>query len=260
MTNTEFFEPIAEAKDAKRASLYRMATKNHICPFGMKTKWVLERAGYEVDDHPLETRDETDKFKAEHDVKTTPQTFINGERIGGYEDVRKFLGLSVRDKSKKTYAPVIAIFGLAFAMAIAVTWYVTPSAFSVATFEAFVAIAMCLLALQKLRDLSGFANGFLGYDLLAQKYVPYAFIYPFMEAGAGVLMLAGLLTWIAAPVAIFIGLIGSVSVIKAVYVDKRELTCACVGGDSNVPLGFVSLTENLMMLGIGLWMLGGLLI
>jgi len=44
-------------------------------------------------------------------------------------------------------------------------------------------------------------------------------------------------------------------VIKAVYIDKRELKCACVGGSSNVPLGFVSLTENLMMLGMGLWML-----
>jgi hypothetical protein len=44
-------------------------------------------------------------------------------------------------------------------------------------------------------------------------------------------------------------------VIKAVYIDKRELKCACVGGDSNVPLGFISLTENLMMLGMGFWML-----
>ena len=42
---------------------------------------------------------------------------------------------------------------------------------------------------------------------------------------------------------------------KAVYIDKRELKCACVGGDSNVPLGFVSLTENLMMIGMAVWML-----
>ena len=41
---------------------------------------------------------------------------------------------------------------------------------------------------------------------------------------------------------------------KAVYIDKRELKCACVGGSSNVPLGFVSLTENLMMIGMAVWM------
>ena len=42
---------------------------------------------------------------------------------------------------------------------------------------------------------------------------------------------------------------------QLVYIDKRELKCACVGGDSNVPLGAVSLTENLAMIGMGLWML-----
>ncbi|MEM7148897.1 MAG: glutaredoxin family protein, partial [Pseudomonadota bacterium] len=39
------------------------------------------------------------------------------------------------------------------------------------------------------------------------------------------------------------------------YIDKRELKCACVGGDSNVPLGFISLTENLFMIAAGIWML-----
>ena len=52
-----------------------------------------------------------------------------------------------------------------------------------------------------------------------------------------------------------IGGIGAVSVIKAVYLDKRELKCACVGGSSNVPLGFVSLIENLMMVAMAVWMI-----
>lgn len=68
-------------------------------------------------------------------------------------------------------------------------------------------------------------------------------------------MIAGVLTWLSAPVALFIGTIGAVSVIKAVYIDRRELKCACVGGDSNVPLGFLSLTENLMMIAMAVWML-----
>lgn len=49
------------------------------------------------------------------------------------------------------------------------------------------------------------------------------------------------------------------SVFKAVYIDKRELKCACVGGSSRVPLGFVSLTENLAMVGMALWMVSLLL-
>jgi hypothetical protein len=89
--------------------------------------------------------------------------------------------------------------------------------------------------------------------------VPYSYVYPYAEALAGVLMIAGTLTWLSAPVALFIGTIGAVSVFKAVYVDKRELKCACVGGSSNVPLGFLSLTENLFMIGMALWMVAGAL-
>jgi len=68
-------------------------------------------------------------------------------------------------------------------------------------------------------------------------------------------MLARALDWLSIPVALFIGGIGAVSVFKAVYLEKRELKCACVGGSSNVPLGFVSLTENVMMVAMALWML-----
>ena len=68
-------------------------------------------------------------------------------------------------------------------------------------------------------------------------------------------MLAGALTWLSGPVALVIGGIGAWSVFKAVYLDKRELKCACVGGSSNVPLGFVSLTENVMMVLMAVWMM-----
>ncbi len=76
-----------------------------------------------------------------------------------------------------------------------------------------------------------------------------------MEGIAGVLMVAGAMNWLSVSVALFIGTVGVASVFKAVYVDKREIKCACVGGSSKVPLGFVSLTENLMMVGMALWML-----
>lgn len=76
---------------SKTAILYRMVTDNHICPFGLRSKDLLEREGYNIDDRPLTSREETDAFKAKHNVKTTPQTFINDERIGGYDDLRAFL-------------------------------------------------------------------------------------------------------------------------------------------------------------------------
>lgn len=239
---------------SKKAVIYRMVMPKHLCPFGLKSVDLLERQGFEVEDHWLTTREETDAFKAEHQVKTTPQTFIAGERVGGYDDLRRRLGKTVADPEAVTYKPVIAIFAMAALMALAASWAAFGTIITVRAVEWFIAMAMCLLAVQKLRDVEGFSNMFLGYDLLAQRWVPYAYLYPFGEALAGVLMIAGALTWLSVPVSLFIGTVGAVSVFKAVYIDKRELKCACVGGDSNVPLGFVSLTENLMMVGMGLWM------
>jgi hypothetical protein len=111
-----------------------------------------------------------------------------------------------------------------------------------------------VLALLKLQNIEGFATMFLNYDLLAKRWVPYSYVYPFAEGLAGVLMVAGALTWLSVPIALLIGTIGAASVFKAVYIDRRELKCACVGGSSNVPLGFISLTENLMMVAMAVWM------
>jgi hypothetical protein len=119
----------------------------------------------------------------------------------------------------------------------------------------FIAFSMCALAMLKLQDVEKFSTMFLNYDLLARRWVRYGYVYPFAEGLAGVLMAAGLLTWLSAPIALVIGGVGAVSVFKAVYIDKRDLKCACVGGSSKVPLGFVSLTENLMMVAMAVWML-----
>jgi glutaredoxin len=232
-----------------------MVTPEHICPFGLKSLDLFKREGFSVEDHELASHAETGAFKAEHHVKTTPQTFIAGERIGGYDDLRRHFHLAVADPDAVTYQPVIAVFATAALMAAAAGWAAFGSVLTLRTAEWFIAFSMCILAALKLRDLESFSNMFLGYDLLAQRVVRYAYIYPFAELLAGVLMIAGALLWLAIPVALFIGLVGAVSVFKAIYVDKRELKCACVGGDSNVPLGFVSLTENLMMIAMAIWML-----
>jgi glutaredoxin len=239
---------------AKTAELHRMVMDNHVCPYGLKSKHLLKSEGYEVADHHLTSRDETDAFKERHGVETTPQTFIDGQRIGGYDDLRKHFGKPVRDKDETTYQPVIAIFSVAALMAITLGLGVYGTVLNMRVFEWFIAISMCFLAVQKLQNIETFSTMFLNYDLLARAWVPYGRIYPFGEALAGILMVGGILTFISAPVALFIGTIGAISVFKAVYIDKRELKCACVGGGSNVPLGFVSLTENLMMIVMGLWM------
>lgn len=239
----------------RHAVLYRMVMPEHTCPFGLKARDLLRRQGYTVDDRWLTTREQVDVFKAEHGVATTPQTFVGGVRIGGYDDLRRYFGKTVRDPKATTYRPVIALFAMTALMAAAVSRAAFGTPLTPQALQWFIGLSMCVLALLKLQDVERFSSMFLGYDLLAKRWLPYAYVYPFAEAAAGVLMVAGILQAVSIPVALIIGGIGAVSVIKAVYIDRRDIKCACVGGDSRVPLGAVSLAENLMMVGMAVWML-----
>lgn len=239
---------------AKKAVLHRMVMPKHTCPYGIKAKNLLLRQGYVVEDNWLTSREQVDAFKMQHDVKTTPQTFINGKRIGGYDDLRRYFGKKIRAPKETSYRPVLVLFAVTALMAFATSYAFTNTLFTTATISWFIAFSMVVLALLKLQNLEGFSTMFLNYDILAKHWVPYSYIYPFAEALAGILMIAGALNWISIPTALFIGTIGAISVFKAVYIDKRELKCACVGADSNVPLGFISLSENLMMIGMALFM------
>ena len=75
----------------RTAILYRMVTPEHTCPFGVRAKGLLEQHGFAVDDRILSSREEVDALEAELDVPTTPQIFIDDERIGGCDDLEAYL-------------------------------------------------------------------------------------------------------------------------------------------------------------------------
>ena len=242
------------ATTTKTATIYRLVTPDHVCPYGLKSLDLLQREGYEVDDRHLETEEEATAFREKWGVETTPQTFIDGELVGTLDDLRARFGKDVPDEDETTYRPVVTLFAITFLMALGAASVVEDQFLSIRTFEWFIAFSMCGLGYLKLRDVESFSLMFLNYDLLARRQVRYSYVYPYAEAGAGLLMIPAVLNWVSVPVALFIGSVGAFSVFKAVYIDKRELKCACVGGSSNVPLGFVSFTENVAMVAMAIWM------
>jgi glutaredoxin/uncharacterized membrane protein YphA (DoxX/SURF4 family) len=237
------------------AIIYRMVTPRHLCPWGVKARDLLRRSGYRIEDHHLASEAENERYKEENGYDETPQVFIEGKHIGGYDALRSYLGKDPDPKEGQTYQPVLAVFSVTFLMALSTCWLVNRTLILAPVLGLFVAFSMCVLGILKLRDLNSFATGFVQYDLIARHYVPYSYIYAIVETCAGVLMIGGLATWVAAPAAFVVSLVGAISVFKAVYTEKRDLNCACVGGGSKVPLGFVSLTENLMMIAMAIWMM-----
>ncbi|MGM8889189.1 hypothetical protein ACS8FD_24885, partial [Psychrobacter sp. 1U2] len=152
---------------------------------------ALKHAGYDIVDRHITTQDQNSLVKDTLGVETTPQTFIEGKRIGGNEELQVFLGNSeAKSNDDTTYAPIIAIFSVTALMSLALCWALSISVLSMQALMWFVALSMCVLAIKKLEDLESFTTGFLGYDLLARRVVRYAYVYPFLEAIAGIAMLA----------------------------------------------------------------------
>jgi glutaredoxin len=68
-----------------------MVLPEHTCPFGVRAKQLLEQHGFEVEDRVLTSRAEVDAFKAEQGIATTPLVFVGDERIGGSDDLERYL-------------------------------------------------------------------------------------------------------------------------------------------------------------------------
>ena len=240
---------------SKQATVVRMVTPHHLCPWGVKAKDLLKRGGFAVEDRHLTSKDANEAYKKEHGYDETPQIFVEGKRVGGYDALRDFLGKRPDPDERDSYQPIIAVFSVALGMA-AMTTLAAQGRFEwLRIAELFVAFSMCVLGILKLQNLQSFATGFVQYDLIARRYVPYASVYAFIEAVGGVLMIADVATVVVAPVVLAVSMVGAISVYKAVYLEKRDVNCACVGGGSRVPLGFVSLSENLLMMAMAVWML-----
>lgn len=75
----------------RAAILHRMVLPDHVCPFGVRAKAMLEQAGFEVDDQQLTSREDVDAFMQQEGVSTTPVTFIDGQRYPTSEALEKYL-------------------------------------------------------------------------------------------------------------------------------------------------------------------------
>ncbi len=75
----------------RKAVLHRMVLPDHECPYGVRAKQMLEEAGYEIEEHILETREEVDTFMDKHDLSTTPLIIIDGEKVGGAVELERYL-------------------------------------------------------------------------------------------------------------------------------------------------------------------------
>jgi glutaredoxin len=213
-----------------------MSTPEHECPWGLRAINLLTEKGIQFEDIKLRSRDEINAFKAKYEVATTPQIFFDEERIGGYTELAEKLKVTPT-QAEFSYTPIIALFSTAGLMTLATSLGI----------PGFMGFSLSMLASLKLMDIDAFVESFQKYDLVTKRFQPYGKLYPFAELLIGLGFLSGVAPLITGIGSLAVGASGAASVFKAVYIDKMELNCACVGGNSKAPLGVVSMTENAIM-------------
>ena len=148
----------------------------------------------------------------------------------------------------QSYMPLIVIFALLLAATAVLSWkdYAAGIFSLISTLSYFMTGFFLAFAGFKLIDLKGFAEGYSTYDLLAQRWFGYGYIYPFIELGFGLVMLLGLhtpaLLWTEALVMTFSGLGVAIKLARG-----EEFMCACLGTFLKVPLTYVTLIEDFGM-------------
>lgn len=106
-----------------------------------------------------------------------------------------------------------------------------------------------VLGLLKIFNLTSFSAIFRKYDIVSKMIPSYSYIYPFIEIVLGI----GFLTQVKVNLLhIFTLLLMGISIISVVLtlIAGESLRCGCLGSFFYIPLSYVTLAENVTMLGM----------
>lgn len=145
----------------------------------------------------------------------------------------------------KDFVPLIIIFTVVIAITLVLNYFVfEPS--PMRGMQLFMGVFFIVFGGFKVVKLKGFAEAYPDYDLIAMRSKAYAYIYPFIEVGLGVLYLLGMWLLFANIITLIIMSVGALGV----YLKLRkgeEIMCACLGVVFKIPMTWVTLLEDLLM-------------
>ena len=155
-------------------------------------------------------------------------------------------------KSSRSYKPLAII--VLYLLGITLLIEFSSDAFQVrAWMSNFMAGFFLIFSFFKMLDIEAFAKAYQSYDIIAAKAKWYGYVFPFIELGLGVAYLLysdSSITHMVTATVMFVSLVG---VVRSV-VNKSEIQCACLGTVFNLPMSYVTIIEDGIMLVMALFM------
>lgn len=99
----------------------------------------------------------------------------------------------------------------------------------------------------KLLNLSGFAESYAMYDLIAKRFKSWGFVYAFIELGLGLAYLINFQPKLTNMVTFVVMSISIAGVLQSVL-NKQKIQCACLGVVFNLPMSTVTIIEDALMI------------
>ena len=149
------------------------------------------------------------------------------------------------DTNKLSYQPLILIFS--YILGVTIIVQLTSGVFNWMQWMGhFMAGFFLVFSFFKLIDIKGFAAGYRNYDIVAKALPAWGYIYPFAELLLGIAFLGGFAPFYTNAGAFLLMGISSIGVIQSLS-KKSSIQCACLGTAIRLPLGKVTLVEDLLM-------------
>jgi copper chaperone CopZ len=152
----------------------------------------------------------------------------------------------------ETYKPVLLIFGYVLLVSVLVS--------AVAGFDwmtgmrIFMSGFFLVFSFFKMLDISGFADSYSMYDIVAKKVKAWGYIYVFVELALGLAYAINFNPVVTNIVTLVVMSISIIGVLQSVL-NKRKIKCACLGAVFNLPMSTVTIIEDALMIAMSAVML-----
>lgn len=138
--------------------------------------------------------------------------------------------------------------------------------------HAWMGVFYIIVALLKLRDINGFVDAFVKYDVISSRYRYYGYVYPFLELVLGVMMIITNIIQQSSslPLSLLIldsriPLVSSIILMMSTSIGacrilinkpKQKIRCACMGVHyADLPMSTITLFENAVMMVMSIYCL-----
>jgi copper chaperone CopZ len=146
----------------------------------------------------------------------------------------------------RTYKPLL-ILGLIITAISIIAAYEDGIFNAMLWMQYFMAAFFLSFSYFKLINLSGFAETYAMYDVVAKRLRIWGFIYPFIELLLGFAYMTGL-NPVITNAATFIVMTVSLAGVAQSVLSKRKIKCACLGTVFNLPMSTVTIVEDVLMI------------